>query len=75
MNDAFLRKINKDLKSVSSSKKVYVFADKSTKVYETSSENHEALLIDNITKSYKTSSNDVNIYKYIYSSLLSDLTA
>ena len=53
VNDSFLNKIHEDLKKVHSSKNVFVYADKSTNVYETSPDNYNKLLMENITKTYK----------------------
>ena len=35
VNDPFLKQVNEDIKNVNSSKNVFVFADKTTNVYET----------------------------------------
>jgi hypothetical protein len=59
VNDSFLNKIHEDLKKVHSSKNVFVYADKSTNVYETSPDNYNKLLMENITKTYKLGNENV----------------
>ena len=60
VNDPFLDKVDEDIKKVNSSENIFVFADKTTNIYETSPENYNKLLTENITTSYKTSNNNVN---------------
>ena len=59
VNDPFLNKINQDLKKVNSSKNVFVFADKTKNIYETSPKNYTKLLTENITKSNKICDSNV----------------
>ena len=59
VDDSFLNKIHEDLKKVHSSKNVFVYADKSTNVYETSPDNYNKLLMENITKTYKLGNENV----------------
>ena len=49
----FLNKVNGDLKKINASKNVFVFADKTSNVYETTPEVYNKLLAENITKTYK----------------------
>jgi hypothetical protein len=59
VNDSFLNKIHEDLKKVHSSKNFFVYADKSSNVYETSPDNYNKLLMENITKTYKLGNENV----------------
>ncbi len=59
VNNPFLNQISEDTRKVNDSKNIFVFADKSTNVYEMSPEHYNKLLSENITKSYKSSSDDV----------------
>ena len=59
VNNPFLNQISEDTRKVNDSKNIFVFADKSTNVYEMSPEQYNKLLSENITKSYKSSSDDV----------------
>ena len=63
VNEPFLTKIN-DLKKVNSSYNMYIFADKTRNLYETTPDQYDKILKDNITKSYKLDetniSNNVN---------------
>ena len=45
--------MHEDIKNVNSSKNVFVFADRTTNVYETDPESYKKLLTENITKTYK----------------------
>ena len=47
-----------DLKKTNSSDKIFVFADKTRNIYETSLDTYNKLLHDNITKTYKHGSED-----------------
>ena len=47
-----------DLKKINSSDKIFVFADKTRNIYETSLDTYNKLLHDNITKTYKHGSED-----------------
>ena len=49
IRNEFLDHLNRDLKSIGSLKKVLVFSDKGTNLYEISCENYQKLLHDNIT--------------------------
>ena len=59
VNDPFLKRVEEDLKKVKTSKDIFVFADKTTNIYETSPDNYKKLLRENVTKSYKTTSSKV----------------
>ena len=41
VNDPFLKQVNEDIKNVNSSKNVFVFADKTTNIYETDPESYK----------------------------------
>ena len=53
IRNEFLDHLNRDIESIQSSKKVLVFADKSTNLYVLSRDNYQKLLHDNITQTYK----------------------
>ena len=55
----FQNRPNNDIRSMHSSKKVFVFADKTRNIYEMEKSHYEKLLADNITKPYKQSNNNV----------------
>ena len=50
IGNEFLDHLNRDIESIRSSKNVLVFADKSTNLYESSRDNYQKLLHDNITQ-------------------------
>ena len=54
INDVFLNKIANDMKKVNSSENILIFADKTRNIYETTTETYDKLMMENITKSYKT---------------------
>ncbi len=66
VDDPLLNQMGEDIKKVNDSKNIFVFADKSTNIYEMSPEHYKKLLNENITKSYKSSSDDV------YDSIIED---
>lgn len=51
--DAFQTKIKSDIATIKESPNVFIFADKTNNVYEMTPTDHEKLLADNITKTYK----------------------
>ena len=53
VNDPFLTKIDNDLRKVNPSSNMYIFADKTRNLYETTPDQYDKILKDNITKSYK----------------------
>ncbi len=53
VNDQFLSKLDNDLRKIKKSPNVFIFADKTRNVNEGSAENHDKILKDNITKTYK----------------------
>ena len=54
----FQENLANDLKKINSSNKIFVFADKTRNIYETSLDTYNKLLHDNITKTYKHGSED-----------------
>ena len=52
-NSDFQNKLNSDLSDIKNNPNVLVFADKTNNIYELSKEEHEKLLLENITKTYK----------------------
>ena len=54
----FQETLASDLKKINSSENMFVFADKTRNIYETSLETYNKLLHDNITKTYKRGSED-----------------
>ena len=54
----FRETLANDLKKINSSDKIFVFADKTRNIYETSLDTYNKLLHDNITKTYKHGSED-----------------
>ena len=54
----FQKNLANDLKKINSSDKIFVFADKTRNIYETSLDTYIKLLHDNITKTYKHGSED-----------------
>ena len=59
VSNPFLNEMDNDLKKIKSSPNIFVFADKTRNIYETSAENYNKILKENVTKSYKVSTNDV----------------
>ena len=59
MSDKFLNNVDNDLKKVKTSPNVFVFADETKNVYETTPENYNKIVKDNVTKTYKLTDNDV----------------
>jgi hypothetical protein len=59
VSNPFLNELDNDLKKIKSSPNIFVFADKTRNIYETSAENYNKILKENVTKSYKVSKNDV----------------
>ena len=56
--DYFQDTLANDLKTINSSDKMFVFADKTRNICETSLDTHNKLLHDNITKTYKHGSEE-----------------
>ena len=56
--DTFQRTLNQDVKSVRSSNKAFIPADKTRNMYEMDKDTHDKLLHENITKSYKKCDNN-----------------
>ena len=59
VNDPFMNTIKKDIQKVNSSKDVFIFADKTRNLYETSPSTYNKLLTENITKSYKAGTENI----------------
>ena len=59
VSSPFLDEWDNALKNIKSSPNIFVFADKTRNIYETSAENYNKILKENVTKSYKVSKNDV----------------
>ena len=55
----FQNRLKNDIRSNQSSKKVFLFADKTRNIYEMEKAHYEKLLTDNIAKTYKQSNNNV----------------
>ena len=55
LNDSFQEKMKSDISEIKSSPNVFIFADKSSNIYKAALREYKKLLIDNITKSYKKS--------------------
>ena len=53
VDNDFLDELKSDIRDINNSPKMFVPADKTRNVYETSKETYEKLLSDNITKAYK----------------------
>ena len=53
VSSAFLLKLNEDIKNIKSSKKMFISADKTQNFYEIKREDHEKILYENLTKTYK----------------------
>lgn len=51
--DEFQTKMRNDCSEIKKSDNVYIFADKTNNIYEMSQHQHEKLLMENITKTYK----------------------
>jgi hypothetical protein len=58
VSNPFLNEMDNDLKKIKSSPNIFVFADKTRNIYETSAENYNKILKENVTKSYKVSTNE-----------------
>ena len=56
----FQDKLKEDINEMGSSKNLFVFADKSTNLYEMLDTDYKSLLSDNITSNYRKCENDVN---------------
>ena len=53
VDDEFLSTLDNDLRKIKSTPNVFVFADKTRNIYETTPENYNKILKENITKTYK----------------------
>jgi hypothetical protein len=59
VNDQFLDKLSEEVKKVNTSNNVFVFADKTKNIYETTPENYNKILRESITKTYKLSDENI----------------
>ena len=55
LNDSFQEKMKSDISEIKSSPNVFIFADKTSHIYKAAPREYNKLLKDNITKSYKKS--------------------
>ena len=55
LNDSFQEKMKSDISEIKSSPNVSIFADKTSNIYKAALREYNKLLIDNIAKSYKKS--------------------
>jgi len=62
-NNLFTQKLNNDLKAIKSTKKVFVFADKSSSIYKVDPDKYKKLMLENVTSIYKKS--ETNLIKNI----------
>ena len=53
VSSAFLLKLDEDIKNIKSSKKMFISADKTQNFYEIKKEDHEKILYENVTKTFK----------------------
>ena len=60
VKNQFLTKLKKDIKTIKQSKKILTFADKASNMYRLSKEEHEELLANAVTSSYKTANKSIN---------------
>ena len=51
--DAFQKKLKEDIPKIKQSPNIFVFADKTGNIYEMPEQQHNKLLHDNVTKTYK----------------------
>ena len=56
--DEFLTQLNRDIQRIKSSTKAFIPADKTTNLYELDEAQHEKLIQNNITTTYKEASKD-----------------
>ena len=62
-NNLFTQKLNNDLRAIKSTKKVFVFADKSNSIYKVDPDKYKKLMLENVTSIYKKS--ETNLIKNI----------
>ena len=53
LRNKFQEELKEDLSKIRKSRNMFVFADKTNNVYEMKSEDHEKLILENITKTYQ----------------------
>ena len=59
VKNEFLTKLKNDIKTVKQSKKTLKFADKTSNIYRLSKEEHEQLLTNAVTSTYKKANNSI----------------
>ena len=59
INDEFLNSVEKDLKTINSSLNIFIFADKSRNIYESSPAHYNKILKENATKTCKHGSEEM----------------
>ena len=59
VNNDFQSKLKDDIKKISSSNNVFVFADKTANMYELSKDQYDKLLRDNITSTYRKTNDSI----------------
>ena len=59
VRNAFQNQLSQDLKSIKSSQKVLVAADKTTNIYKMEMEDYKKILADNITSSYQKANSEI----------------
>ena len=59
VNNQFLDKLSEDVRKVNTSNNVFIFADKTKNIYETTPENYNKILRENVTKTYKLSDENI----------------
>ena len=56
VNNNFRKKLKSDISKIKSSTNMFIFADKSNNIYEVKPQDHEKLIMENITKTYQKAS-------------------
>ena len=58
VHNDFQDKLKKDISNIKNSKNAFIFADKTRNIYEMNKATHDKLYLDNVTKSYKKSTDE-----------------
>ena len=58
VNDSFQSRLKADINKINNSSNVFVFADKTSNVYEMKPDDYKKILKENITKTYQITSNN-----------------
>ena len=53
VNNNFQEKLKSDISKIKSSANMFIFADKTNNIYEMKPQDHEKLIMENITKTYQ----------------------